>query len=164
MMGIMPQFKGWLTSLLRLFMVCGMLPSQMKYKHWMQTFSKSLLVMFVLQVLLSASCVTTASAQRIMQDKHVQLVHCHMKDMPSHNMGGDMSHMPSCEHCDAPDVALMTPSHAVPDLGLALVVAVLVMPQVLADDVAPSVVRTHIFEPPSRGSSLLYTTSRRILI
>ncbi len=126
----------------------------------MQAFSKSLLVMFVLQILLSASCVTTASAQRLMQHEHIQVSHCHADAM---DMAQDMGATPDCQHCDEPDTALMTASHAMPDMSLALVVAVLVMPEVLADASSVRMGHIHLYEPPS-GSSLLYRTSPRILI
>jgi len=130
--------------------------------------SRSLLVLFALQLLLSTFCISTASAMRapmMDQSQHCQnmmpapMVQPAGSDFLHNNMA---NHHHACSHCDAPDLGFSTQAPEIPDLQLLTCVLTLI----------PETVTTLAFnrihpldaDAPPHSPSLLYTTTRRILI
>ena len=124
------------------------------------TFAKSLLVMFVMQVLLSAACISSANAKPVHATG--QLVsHCHNQAMADGMGHGGQHAMSACSHCDTPDMAFSDPS--VNSLDINVVLWVMIS---LPDAVLPSpayVAYSRQREPPDYFN-LLYHTNQRILI
>jgi len=126
---------------------------------WQATFSKSLLVVFVMQVLLSAACVSSANAKTVHAAANVT-AHCHNEAM-ANDMGDSEHGMPACSHCDIPDMAFSTPSANSFDISTVLL-AIISQPDVIFSSEA--YVAYIQQRAPPRTSLLLHHTNQRILI
>ncbi|MDQ6954022.1 MAG: hypothetical protein Q9M20_01090 [Mariprofundaceae bacterium] len=127
-------------------------------------YSKSFLVLFLLQLLASSACIATAGAAESIRLSPVA-AHCNNKSLTMEAVA-DMEHSglshSVCSHCDIPDMSLSASALTITDM-VAVLLAVIDFPEMpplllsdtldLADQGAPP----HSF-------SLLYQTTLRILI
>jgi len=128
--------------------------------HWQAACSKSLLVVFVAQLLLSAACVSTASASTLMQAS-AATAHCHNSSMVMKHASDSEHSMPACSHCDTPDMAL---SVHTPDVDMTpVLLAIILMPEM---PVLHASERANLMQQraPPHYFSLLHHTNQRILI
>lgn len=140
-----------------------MLWHQSKNKRWLSAFSSSFLAVFMLQLLVSAACISTAEAE---VSFHVApaTTHCHhvsMHDMQSSDKAGQSDSQ--CTHCDSPDMAVSAHAPISSDT-VAVLLAVIVLPQVSELESAQRSWSAEVSTSPPDSSSLLYQTTRRILI
>jgi len=131
-------------------------------------FSKPVLVVFILQLFLSAACISTANAGSISQMNSIQ-AHCYNKGVQSSVLMSDSAThsdphqtMPACSHCDSPDIGLSNIAPITADMipVLLAVIALPAMPTLLLSDAANMLDAA----APQHSYSLLYQTSQRILI
>ena len=127
------------------------------------TFSKSLLMLFIAQLLLSAACISTANADAVSRVASAT-AHCHNEAMPS-----DMAHtktskhtMSACSHCDIPDMGLSAQATTSIDITPVLL-AIIILPDMPSVSLLTRSVATESRAPP-HSFSLLYHTNQRILI
>jgi len=137
-----------------------------KRTRWQSAFSKSMLMMFIAQLLLSAACISTANADSMSRNVSAT-AHCHNQsvvgsyvDDASHATKQDMS---ACSHCDTPDMSISASTPSVTGDMVPVFLAIIMPPEmpvlstsdmsILVDDNA----LPHSF-------SLLYQTTQRILI
>jgi len=116
----------------------------------------------MLQILVSAACISTAEAEVSFHAAPVT-AHCHnvsMTDIQASN--ANENHASSCTHCDTPDLAVSAYAPVMSD-AVAVLLAVIVFPQIAELGMAQ---RTSVAEAasPPYSSTLLYQTTRRILI
>jgi len=130
--------------------------------RWQATFSKSLLVVFVMQILLSAACISSANAEPIHTTAHVT-AHCHNEAMADDmgHMSDSQHEMSACSHCDIPDMVFSTPSANSLDIS-AVLLAVISLPDAVLS--SPAYVAHIKQRAPPHTSSLLHHTNQRILI
>jgi len=132
-------------------------------KHgWRAAYSKSVLMVFVMQVLLSAACVSTANAD-VISKQAPTVEHCHNESMKSDMDRVSNSHdMSACSHCDVPDMGLSLNVSSSVDMTPVLLAIIELpnMPVLHASERATSI---HQRAPP-HSFSLFYHTSQRILI
>lgn len=139
-----------------------MLRMNSKKHSWRTACSKSLLVMFIAQLLLSAACITTANADSLSHMASAT-AHCHNVAMPmAGEHAGDKQTMPACTHCDVPDMGM---SYHVADAVdmVSVLLAVIALPEaasLLTSDVSSTIDDSTL----PHSFSLLYQTTQRILI
>jgi len=142
-----------------------MLRVNSKRTGWYSAFSKSLLVMFVAQLFLSAACVSTANADSMSRSVSA-MAHCHNESVAS-SQTFDANHtanqnMSACSHCDTPDMGVSSPVPVAADM-VPVLLAVIMLPEMLVlstshvSSLADDSALPHSF-------SLLYQTTQRILI
>jgi len=128
------------------------------------TFSKSLLVMFVAQLLLSAACISTANADVVSRVASAT-AHCHNESMLTSGVS-DMNHamqeMPACSHCDIPDMAMSYHAPTTADM-VPVLLAIIELPEMRLLSSAHVLNRID-FNTPQYHFSDLYQTTQRILI
>ncbi|MDX8397325.1 MAG: hypothetical protein R8K49_03290 [Mariprofundaceae bacterium] len=132
-----------------------------KYKQKTMTFSKSVLMLFVLQLFLSAACISTANASsmQISPASVSAAAHCHeyMKNM-------DESHhkMSVCGHCDSSDMGLSAQTANQIDM-IPVLLAIIDLPEmlILSGAYVSSLIDQNISQ---HHFSNLYQTTQRILI
>jgi len=136
-----------------------------KRTRWQSAFSKSMLVMFVAQLLLSAACISTANADSMSRDVSA-MAHCHNESVVSSHVS-DAGHatnhdMSACNHCDAPDMGISASAPATADM-VPVLLAVIMLPEmpVLSTSAISSLVDDNALP---HSFSLLYQTTQRILI
>jgi len=134
-----------------------------KRNRWQMTFSKSMLVLFMMQIVLSAACISTANANAMSQMASLS-AHCHNEAMSS-----DMAHvktnthtMSACSHCDIPDMGLSAQATTSIDITPVLL-AIIILPDMPSVSLLTRSVATESRAPP-HSFSLLYHTNQRILI
>ncbi len=132
-----------------------------KRVQWQKACSKSLLVMFIAQLLLSATCVSTANASSTHLDVASTSVaaHCHQ-----HMQTMNTSHhsMPPCGHCDTSGMGLSAQVVHHVDM-VPVLLAVIALPEFSEYSNAAMTAQIEYTSPPN-SASLLYQTSQRILI
>jgi len=127
------------------------------------TFSKSLLVMFIAQLLLSAACISTANADAV---SRIATAHCHnlgmvMPDVPDINHTTHQE-MPVCSHCDTPDMGASAYAPVTTDM-VPVLLAVITLPEMPALSESNILSLTDQSTPQKRFSNI-YQTTQRILI
>ncbi|MDQ6967861.1 MAG: hypothetical protein Q9M14_04180 [Mariprofundaceae bacterium] len=133
-----------------------------KCKRWQSAFPKPLLVLFIVQVLLSAACISTANAGAMSMSMDANaapiMAHCHSDSVSMHSS----SDMPACSHCDTTDMGLSAHISNHVDM-IPVLLAIIVLPEVPALSISTTGTQiAHVVLPNS--SSLLYQISQRILI
>jgi len=126
-------------------------------QSWLSAFSKSFLVVFVLQIFLSAACISTAEAETAI---HVAPVTAHCNNVPMSDT--DIDQQTACTHCDTPDSALSSHTVTLSDVTTVLL-ALIVLPHVPELSSVQRMDAVEGYAPP-HSSTLLYQTTRRILI
>jgi len=136
-----------------------------KRTRWQSTFSKSMLMMFIAQLLLSAACISTANADSMSRNVSAT-AHCHNESVVSSQVS-DVGHttnhdMSACSHCDTPDMSVSVSVSATADM-VPVLLAVIVLPEMpaLSTSDTSSLVDDNALP---HSFSLLYQTTQRILI
>jgi hypothetical protein len=133
-----------------------------KRTRWQAACSKSLLMVFIVQILLSAACVSTANADIISKQTPI-VAHCHNESMKSDMDHMNNSHdMSACSHCDIPDMGLSLNVSSSVDMT-PILLAIIALPDM---PVMLPTARVAMIEQraPPHSSSLLHHTNQRILI
>ncbi len=136
-----------------------------KRTRWQSTFSKSMLMMFIAQLLLSAACISTANADSMSRNVSAT-AHCHSERVVSSHVS-DAAHttsheMSACNHCDTPDMAVSASVQATSDM-VPVLLAIIVLPEMPA--LSTSAISSLVDDNALPHSfSLLYQTTQRILI
>ena len=136
-----------------------------KRTRWQSAFSKSMLMMFVAQLLLSAVCISTANADSMSRNVSAT-AHCHNESVVMSHVS-DASHstnqeMAACSHCDTPDMGVSAYAPVAADM-VPVLLAIIVLPEalVLSTSDSSSLIDDNTL---SHSFSLLYQTTQRILI
>jgi len=146
-------------------MVRGMLWMNSKRMRWLSAFSKSMLVLFVAQLLLSAACISTANADSMSRNVSAT-AHCHNESVVA-SYASDANHvdnkiMSACNHCDTPDMGVSVYTPVATDM-MPVLLAIIVLPEALS--LSASGVSSLVSDSVHPyGFSLLYQTTQRILI
>jgi len=136
-----------------------------KRTRWQSAFSKSMLMMFIAQLLLSAACISTANADSMSRNVSAT-AHCHNERVVSSHVsdaGHTTNHnMSACSHCDTPDMGVSASVAPTADM-VPVLLAVIELPEmsVLSTSDTSSLVDDNAL---SHSFSLLYQTTQRILI
>jgi len=140
-----------------------MLQVNSKSMRWQAACSKSLLMVFIAQLLLSAACISTANAD-VLTQKYSATAHCHNEAMASHmgHMGDTHNDMPACSHCDIPDMGLSAHTSVSMDMNLVLL-AIIEFPDMPVLHALGRATSIQQRAPPHRFT-LLHHTNQRILI
>jgi len=138
-----------------------MLWHQSKNKRWTVAFLKSFLAVFMLQILVSAACISTAEANTAVRVAPVT-AHCHNISHSDFDVPDANHHALPCAHCDTPDLALSTHAPVMSDT-VAVLLAVIVLPHVAELATEQNLDFIAAASPPD-STTLLYHTTRRILI
>jgi len=128
-------------------------------KHsWRAACSKSLLVVFIAQILLSAACISSANAATLQSMDMGK--HCHSMAMDQATMKHHV--MPPCSHCDTPDMSISNHAPMATDM-VPVLLAMITLPEVNALSISAASHFVTVHAPP-HSSTLLYQTTQRILI
>jgi len=136
-----------------------------KRARWQSAFSKSMFVMFVAQLLLSAACISTANADSMSRNVSA-MAHCHNESVVMSHVS-DASHaanqdMAACGHCDTPDMGVSVHAPVTADM-VPVLLAIIALPEMSA--LSTSDVSSLVDDnAPPHSFSLLYQTTQRILI
>jgi len=136
-----------------------------KRTGWQSAFSKSMLMMFVAQLLLSAACISTANADSMSRNVSAT-AHCHNASVVAPHVS-DVNHagnqdMSACNHCDTPDMGVSAHASVAADM-VPVLLAIIMLPEMpaLSTSDMSNIVDSNA---PPHSFSLLYQTTRRILI
>ncbi len=136
----------------------------LKLGQHMRVFSRLMIGLFAMQVLVGGFCLLTSEAHAMPQSVHTHDIsaHCAKSVDADHQHSSD--HADSCYHCDQPD-ELSNPAFS-STVSMPLVFSdVSIMPAALLSmHDASGFLSTRTPTGPPRSSSLLYTTTQRILI
>jgi len=145
--------------------------------RWQSALSKPLLALFVVQLLVSAMCISSANAAPVpgMNDPMKAMTqmspmqpamtkHCHSDKISSHHHSSNGMTGQACTHCNTPSFALSDATFVSPDMT-AILLAVIVLPEYPALQTSSH----HRFGdahriPIQRSSSLLFSTTQRIRV
>lgn len=142
-----------------------MLRMNSKSTRWQSAFSKSMLMMFIAQLLLSAVCISTANADAMSRNISAT-AHCHNESVVNSHVSDATHttnhHMSACSHCDTPDMGVSASAPATTDM-VPVLLAVIVLPEmsVLSTSDVSSLIDDNALP---HSFSLLYQTTQRILI
>ncbi|MBL1353625.1 MAG: hypothetical protein COA61_009920 [Zetaproteobacteria bacterium] len=138
-----------------------MLRSNKKNKPWLLAFSKSFLVLFIAQLLVSAVCISTAQADTTIRVAPVT-AHCNTILISDDLVNTDAHHV-SCTHCDTPESAVSAHAPLMSDSAVSVLLAIIILPQVSELSFLQHIASSDGYTSP-HSATLLYQTTRRILI
>lgn len=139
-----------------------MLHSNTKNKSWLLAFSKSFLVLFIVQLLVSAACISTAEAETTLRITPVT-AHCNNVIMSNADSTNSNMHHVACSHCDTPESLVSAHAPLMIDHAADILLAIIVLPQVSELALFQHKASAEGYAPP-HSATLLYHTTRRILI
>ncbi|MDQ6995714.1 MAG: hypothetical protein Q9M18_08985 [Mariprofundaceae bacterium] len=113
--------------------------------------------------MVSASCISTAEAEAAI---HVAPVtaHCHQVMMNDAHASKTGVHHVACSHCDTPEYVVSAHSSLMFDSVTPVLLAIILLPQVSNRPLLQHIATTEEDYAPPRSTTLLYHTTRRILI
>jgi hypothetical protein len=144
-----------------------------RYLH-IRGLSRLMVALFAVQIIVGGFCLLTSEASAMPHTAAGQKMHVHC-DMKGHVSGQNLSDQTitghhtqdgssSCYHCDQPDQLSSSNYSSVASLSLLLVDDISLTIAPLPFNSAVGFLSTRTPTGPPRSSSLLYTTTQRILI
>ncbi len=150
-------------------------------RHYLQTrgLSRLMSVLFAVQIVLGGFCLLTSQAHAMSQTASGQAVHAHCgmgadaseaasldlsnaATAPLHQSSSDQ--VSNCYHCDQPDQLSGSTSISVDSLAVVVFESMDVLSAPQFNMIAAGLLSVRTPTGPPNSSSLLYTTSQRILI
>jgi len=142
--------------------------------RWQSAFSKPLLALFMMQILVSAMCISSANAapvhamndnmKAMSQMQSAMIGHCHSDKTSSHHSSDNSMADQACTHCNIPSFTLSDATFLSPDMT-AVFLAVITSPEYPALQASSyHQLRDAHRSPIQRSSSLLLSTTQRIRV
>jgi len=146
-----------------------MLNRYMHIRGGARSVARLMAMLFAVQIVVGGFCLLTAQAHAMpqaMQDVHAHCTKSSQQHQPDHQLSDEheQNHSDNCYHCDQPDELSSSSFTSAAPVLLVLSDVISLPAAPLFDQVATGLLTARIPTGPPRSSTLLYTTTQRILI